>query len=117
MQKETTGLRTTDKNYVTIVKQACNKVKGFEQLYKEMERAICITGKSKSTLTNYSRHLEHLALHYNCFPLELDAEQVMDYLPDKKPWHHFCYFFQIHGVWNAICLQIAGIGIQTIFSS
>ncbi|MBA2761966.1 MAG: tyrosine-type recombinase/integrase [Segetibacter sp.] len=45
-----------------------------------MERAISITGKSKSTLTNYSRQLAHLSLHYNCFPLELDAEQLMDYL-------------------------------------
>ncbi len=80
MQTQTTGLRPMDKNYVTIVKQACNKVTGFEQLYKEMERAICITGKSKSTLTNYARQLAHLALHYNCFPLELDAEQVMDYM-------------------------------------
>ena len=80
MQKETTGPRPMDKDYVTIVGQACNKVKGFEQLYKEMERAISITGKSKSTLTNYSRQLAHLALHYNQFPLELDAEQVMDYL-------------------------------------
>lgn len=80
MQKETTGLHPRAKDYVTIVQQACDKVTGFEQLYKEMERAICITGKSKSTLTNYSRHLGHLALHYNCFPLELDAEQVMDYL-------------------------------------
>jgi site-specific recombinase XerD len=62
------------------VQQACNKVTGFEQLYKEMERAISITGKSKSTLTNYSRQLAHLSLHYNCFPLELDAEQLMDYL-------------------------------------
>jgi integrase/recombinase XerD len=80
MEKQTTGLRPMDKNYVTIVRQACNKVTGFEQLYKEMERAVSITGKSKSTLTNYSRQLAHLALHYNCFPLELDAEQVMDYL-------------------------------------
>ena len=80
MQKETTRLRPMDKNYVTIVGQACDKVTGFEQLYKEMERAVSITGKSKSTLTNYSRQLAHLALHYNCFPLELDAEQVMDYL-------------------------------------
>jgi len=80
MQTETTGLRPMDKDYVTIVKQACDKVTGFDGLYKEMERAICITGKSKSTLTNYSRQLAHLALHYNCFPLELDAEQVMDYL-------------------------------------
>lgn len=80
MQKQTTGLRPMDKNYVTIVQQACDKVTGFEQLYKEMERAISITGKSTSTLTNYSRQLAHLALHYNRFPLELDAEQVMDYL-------------------------------------
>lgn len=80
MQKQTTGMRTMDKDYVTIVQQACNKVTGFEQLYKEMERAISITGKSKSTLTNYSRQLAHLSLHYNCFPLELDAEQLMDYL-------------------------------------
>lgn len=78
--KQTTGLRPMDKDYVTIVKQACDKVTGFEQLYKEMERSISITGKSKSTLTNYSRQLAHLSLHYNCFPLDLDAEQVMDYL-------------------------------------
>ena len=78
--KETTGLRPMDRDYVTIVKQASDKVTGFSELYKEMERSISITGKSKSTLTNYSRQLAHLALHYNCFPLELDAEQVMDYL-------------------------------------
>jgi site-specific recombinase XerD len=78
--KQTTGLRPMDKDYVTIVKQASDKVTGFSELYKEMERAISITGKSKSTLTNYSRQLAHLALHYNQFPLELDAEQVMDYL-------------------------------------
>jgi hypothetical protein len=67
--KQTTGLRPMDINYVTIVKQACDKVMGFLELYKEMERAMCITGKSKSTLTNYSRQLAHLALHYNQFPL------------------------------------------------
>ena len=73
-------MRTAATDYVTIVQQACDKVTGFLLLYKEMERAISISGKSKSTLTNYSRQLAHLALHYNCFPLELDAEQVMDYL-------------------------------------
>lgn len=78
--KQTTGLRTAATDYVTIVQQACDKVTGFSLLYKEMERSISITGKSKSTFTNYSRQLAHLALHYNCFPLELDAEQVMDYL-------------------------------------
>lgn len=78
--KSTTGLRRAATDYVTIVEQACDKVTGFSLLYKEMERAISITGKSTSTLTNYSRQLAHLSLHYNCFPLDLDAEQVMDYL-------------------------------------
>ena len=78
--KSTTGLRRAAKDYVTIVDQACDKVTGFSELYKEMERAVSISGKSKSTLTNYSRQLAHLSLHYNCFPLDLDAEQVMDYL-------------------------------------
>ncbi len=45
-----------------------------------MERSLSISGKSKSTLVNYGRQLAHLALHYDCFPLDLDSEQVMDYL-------------------------------------
>ena len=71
--KQTTGLRPMDKDYVTIVAQASNKVTGFSALYKEMERSISITGKSKSTLTNYARQLAHLSLHYNQFPLDLDS--------------------------------------------
>ena len=78
--KQTTGLRPMDLGYVTIISQACDKVTGFSALYKEMERSISITGKSKSTLTNYARQLAHLSLHYNQFPLDLDGEQVMDYL-------------------------------------
>ena len=78
--KRTTGLRCAATDYVTIVQQARNKVTGFEQLYKEMERGINVSGKSVSTLTNYSRQLAHLALHYQQLPTELDSEQVLDYL-------------------------------------
>ena len=82
--KRTTGLPiaigTAATDYETLVQQAINKVTGFDQLYKELERAINVTGKSESTLTNYSRHLAHLALHYNQLPTELDQEQVLDYL-------------------------------------
>jgi site-specific recombinase XerD len=78
--KPTTGLRTAASDYVTLVQQAINKVTGFDQLYKELERAICVTDKSTSTLANYSRHLAHLALHYQQLPTELDSEQVLDYL-------------------------------------
>ena len=78
--KRPTGLRTAAPDYETLVEQAMNKVTGFEQLYKELERAINVSGKSKSTLANYSRQLAHLALHYNMLPTELDSEQVLDYL-------------------------------------
>lgn len=78
--KRPTGLRTAATDYVTLVQQAINKVTGFHQLYKELERAINVSGKSRSTLTNYSRQLAHLALHYNQLPTELDQEQVLDYL-------------------------------------
>ncbi len=78
--RQTIGLRTAARDYETLVQQACNKVKGFSELYKEMDRSISITGKSKSTLTNYGRHLASMALHYGCMPTELVADQVMDYL-------------------------------------
>src|SRR6476469_3398295 len=77
--KRPTGLRTAAHDYETLVQQAINKVKGFDLLYKELERAINVSGKSKSTLTNYSRQLAHLALHYQLLPTELDSEQVLDY--------------------------------------
>ena len=78
--KLTTGLRTAAKDYVTIVEQARNKVMGFTELYEDLERSLNVSGKSKSTLTNYGRHLAHLALHFNQLPTELDSEQVLDYL-------------------------------------
>jgi integrase/recombinase XerD len=78
--KRSTGLRTRASDYETLVQQAIGKVTGFEQLYKELERSINVTGKSTSTLTNYGRHLAHLALHYQQLPTELDNEQVLDYL-------------------------------------
>lgn len=73
-------MRTAAADYETLVQQAINKVTGFDQLYKELERAVNVSGKSTSTLTNYSRHLAHLALHYDLLPTELDSEQVLDYL-------------------------------------
>ena len=78
--KPTTGLRTAANDYVTIVQQACDKVTGFTKLYQDLERSINVSGKSKSTLTNYGRQLAHLALHFNQLPTELDNEQVLDYL-------------------------------------
>jgi hypothetical protein len=40
--KQPTGLRTSASVYVTLVQQAINKVTGFAQLYKELDRAIML---------------------------------------------------------------------------
>lgn len=53
---------------------------GFDVVYKKLKRSVELSGKSQSTLTNYARCLSHIALHFNCSPLELDKEQVLDYL-------------------------------------
>jgi len=80
MQHQTIRPRTVANDYVTVVQQACEKVKGFADLYWELKRSISINGKSQSCLVNYSRQLAHLALHYDRMPLDLDPDQVMDYL-------------------------------------
>lgn len=45
-----------------------------------MKRSIELSGKSLSTLTNYARCLASMTLHFKCSPLDLDSEQVLDYL-------------------------------------
>lgn len=70
----------TKKGETTLVQCADTKVKGFKAQHKRLEKKIIISGKSMSTLTNYMRCIAHIALHYNCLPTELDAEQIEDYL-------------------------------------
>lgn len=55
--------------------------------YQKLKRSVELSGKSQSTLTNYARCLSHVALHFNCSPLELDSEQVLDYLHHLKSLH------------------------------
>jgi len=59
-------------------------VPGFEILYGKLKRSVELSGKSQSTLTNYARCLSHIALHFKCSPLDLDQEQVLDYLHHLK---------------------------------
>lgn len=60
---------------------------GFGTLYGKLKRSVELSGKSQSTLTNYARCLSHIALHFKCSPLELDQEQVLDYLHELKSRH------------------------------
>ena len=87
----------------TLVAQACLKVNGFEDLYKRLERDISLSGRSLSTLKNYSRHMAQIALYYNQLPHELDEEQIRDYLwmlkknhsPSKSSFKHCVYSLRL----------------------
>ena len=64
----------------TLVEQACLKVTGFRELYNQLERDISLSGRSLSTLKNYSRHIAQLALYFHQLPHQLAQDQVQDYL-------------------------------------
>jgi integrase/recombinase XerD len=49
-------------------------------MLERLERNVSLLGRSTSTFKNYSRHLAAMALHFGCLPIELDPEQVNDYL-------------------------------------
>ncbi len=64
----------------SVLHKACAEVTGFSELYRRLERKISLSGKSKSTLTNYGRHLAKAAIHFNVIPTTLGEEQVNEYL-------------------------------------
>lgn len=81
------NLKYHEKKQKTLIEQASEKVSGFETLYLKLKRSIELAGKSQSTLTNYARCLANMALHFNYNPIELDEEQVLDYLHYLKDMH------------------------------
>ena len=53
---------------------------GFSELLDRFERNISVLGRSKSTFNCYSRHIAALSLYFGKSPIDLDPEQVNDYL-------------------------------------
>ena len=98
----------------TILKMACERVEGFDALYKRYERKMSLAGRSKSTMTNYGRHIASIALHFHMLPTDLDQDQIEDYLfmlqsrDQKTPSESFFkftvfglrYLFKIEGLEN-----------------
>jgi len=56
-------------------------------LYEKLEKSFSINNKAKSTLTNYTRCLAHLALHTKLSPEKLSKESINDYLYFCKNLH------------------------------
>lgn len=63
-----------------LVKRAKEEVPGFEAMYYRFERSMSLLGRSKKTFESYGRHLAVISLHFGRTPLELEAEEVQEYL-------------------------------------
>jgi len=64
----------------TYYSQACYKVMGFQQMSEEFIRKLVINGRSRSTHENYVRQMSKLALYYGRTPLEIELDELEEYL-------------------------------------
>lgn len=72
---------------------------GFQQMYNTLQQQVRLNGYSASTLHNYGRSIAKIALYFGCTPLELDDEQINQYLlelrdhqsPSKSYFKHTVY--------------------------
>lgn len=90
--------------------KACATVEGFGELYHRFERRMNTSGRSESTLKNYSRYISQIALHFNCLPTFLEDDQIEDYLhsllrngtPSESYFKHTVYglrfLFRLEGL-------------------
>ncbi len=62
------------------IQTACAEVAGFSEFYHKLEQQISLSGKSKSTLTNYARHLAKAAIYFEVLPTKVGSEQIDQYL-------------------------------------
>lgn len=64
----------------TIVERAKREVPGFEGHYRKFEQQTTIGGYAASTIFNYSRAVAKISLHFGKSLVELDPEEVNQYL-------------------------------------
>ena len=68
------------KKSFTIVDQACHEVRGFRNLYQELDDKVRLSGQSTSTLSNYARKLAQLSLHFGKLPQHISEKDLNKYL-------------------------------------
>jgi site-specific recombinase XerD len=68
------------KKSFTIVEQACHEIRGFRNLYQELDDKVRLSGQSPSTLNNYARKLAQLSLHFGKLPQHIGEKEMNKYL-------------------------------------
>lgn len=73
-------MKKTRKPYSTLLIQAKKNVPGFAAGYSKFVERITIDQNSKSLITNYSRSIASIALHFNRTPQDISVEEINSYL-------------------------------------
>jgi site-specific recombinase XerD len=64
----------------TYYDEACRKVEGFEKMASHFLKSLVIAGRSRSTHENYLRQMAKMALHCGKTPLEMEPDDIDNYL-------------------------------------
>lgn len=73
-------MQTEKKVYHTLVSQAKQHVPGFESAYAQFHQRVHLDQNSKSMITNYSRSIAMIALHFNRVPHLVSVDEINAYL-------------------------------------
>jgi site-specific recombinase XerD len=68
------------KKSFTLVDQACHEIRGFRNLYQQLDDKVRLSGQSTHTLINYSRKLAQLSLHFGKLPQHISEKELNKYL-------------------------------------
>jgi len=68
------------KKSFTVVDQACHEIRGFRNLYEQLDDKVRLSGHSLSTLKNYARKLAQMSLHFGKLPQYIEQKQIDKYL-------------------------------------
>lgn len=67
-------------NYNTLLNQAKSNVVGFREAYSKFIERVTIDQCSASLISNYSRSIAIIALHFNLVPHEISVDEINSYL-------------------------------------
>ncbi len=68
------------KEYYIFVEQEKDLVPGFKDAYTKFVERVTIDQNSKSLITNYSRNLAQIALHFGRVPHQITVDEINSYL-------------------------------------
>lgn len=104
------------KKSFTIVERAMHEVRGFRNLYQELDDKIRLSGQSESTLKNYGRKLAQLSLHFGKLPQHVGEKEMNRYLAslarNTKSPSLSDFKFAVYGL--RYCYRLLGIGDKIV---